>query len=259
MQHGLRIAIDLRAKSQLDVFYLGSYDETLVERCTRLLPSGCLVLDVGANVGLTSLPLAHAASALGGHVHAFEPVRRNLERLRSNIALNKLDELITVWPFGLSSATGEAQISLREDFGLGGTTGNAAIVIDQTDHRFDVETIPLRTLDELVADGSLTRVDFAKVDIEGHEDYFLKGAQQTLASLRPIIMMEINKPYYARRGVDLDVELAGLLRGYKVLRSERAEYRQWSEMRSVSECQRLDNVFVVPEERALEITNTLNA
>jgi FkbM family methyltransferase len=259
LQEQLRITVDLRASSQRDVLYLGRYDEELLACCQRLLSPGCTVLDVGANVGLTSLPLGRYAEQLGGHVHAFEPVPSNLERLRANIALNRLEASVTVWPIGLSSEPGTARISLREDFDAGGTTGNAAIVIDESDARFALQTIELRPLDALLEDPAFARIDFIKVDIEGHEDFFLAGAQRALAQHRPCLLMEVNKPYYARRGVDLDERVKALAPGYRALRSEGGAYRRWAMCGSLSECQRLDNVFLAPAERADEVARKLNA
>jgi FkbM family methyltransferase len=258
LQGKLRITVDLRANSQRDVLYLGSYDAELLACCERLLPPFCTVLDVGANVGLTSLPLARFAGERGGHVPAFEPVPSNLSRLRENIALNGLEELITIWPFGLSAEAGTANISLREDFDAGGTTGNAAIVIDASDARFAVQPIELRALDSLLDEAALSRIDFIKVDIEGHEDFFLAGAQRALAQHAPVVLMEVNKPYYARRGVDLNERVATLAPAYRVLRSERAAYRKWRACDDLAECQRLDNVFLVPAVRFDEVRQKLN-
>lgn len=259
LQSGLKISVDLRTNMQRDVLYVGGYDERLLACCVRLLPSKPVVLDVGANIGLTLLPLAVAARERGGSAHGFEPVPANLDVLHKNVALNKLDSVIKVWPFGLSSEHGQAQISLREDFVSGGASGNASLVIAANESHFATQTIELRTLDEVYESLGCDQIDFMKIDIEGHEDHFLRGAQKTLARHRPILMMEINKPYYARRNVDLDQELPPLLQGFKVLRSEGGHYRHWLEMTSVNECQRLDNVFVVPRDRCAEVLATLNA
>ncbi len=193
----------------------------------------------------------------GGVLHAFEPVNNNRARLNDNVQLNDLQEVITIWPVGLSSCDGTAAISLREDFEQGGTTGNASLVMTATE-QFATETIALRTLDNMLSEMACARIDLIKVDIEGHEDHFLAGARKTLETLRPIVMMEINKPYYARRGVDLDQALPPLLNGFDVLRSEEGRYQRWMPMGSVTECQRLDNVFVVPKERATAALSILN-
>ena len=45
--------------------------------------------------------------------------------------------------------------------------------------------VPLTTIDELVAELKLPRVDFIKMDIEGAEKNALKGARATLNHFRP--------------------------------------------------------------------------
>jgi FkbM family methyltransferase len=231
----------------------------LLACCVRLLPTEPTVLDVGANIGLALLPLAAAARERGGFVHAFEPLPANLDVLNKNVALNNMESDVKTWPFGLSSEHGQAEISLREDFVAGGASGNASLVISSNDAHFATQMIELRTLDEVYETLGCKRIDFIKVDIEGHEDHFLRGAQTMLARDRPILMMEINKPYYARRDVDLDLTLPTLLEGFTILRSEGGRYKHWLQMTSVTECQRLDNVFVVPQERVTRSLATLNA
>ena len=54
------------------------------------------------------------------------------------------------------------------------------------------------------ADVSTMGVNVIKVDIEGHEDYFMKGAKEILRTHRPIVLTEVNKPYYETRKKSLD-------------------------------------------------------
>ncbi|MDB4989998.1 MAG: FkbM family methyltransferase [Myxococcaceae bacterium] len=260
LQSGVRIKLDLRALSQRDAFYLGHYDREYIASCTCLLDEGCVVLDVGANVGLTLLPLATRVKALHGHIHAFEPVHENLVRLRANIALNQLESVSSAWPFGLSSQSSSAQISLREDFLAGGRTGNASLVIDVSEGAFATETIELRALDQFARQTSLlARLDLIKVDIEGHEDYFLEGARDTLDKYRPVVAMEVNKTYYGRRGVDLDERLRQVVPDYQMLVSAHGLYRNWRVSESINECKRLDNVLLVPRERLEQVQTRLRS
>ena len=55
-----------------------------------------------------------------------------------------------------------------------------------------VEKVKLATLDDYVAAKRLSRLDFMKVDIDGHETHFVRGAAQTLREFQPIILMEFN-------------------------------------------------------------------
>ena len=60
------------------------------------------------------------------------------------------------------------------------------------------ETIHLTTLDRLVADTGLTRLDFLKADIEGWEARMLAGGKSALARFRPVIMLELVAEHLAR-------------------------------------------------------------
>ena len=100
-----------------------------------------------------------------------------------------------------------SEITLREDFSEGAETGNAAIPTnDEFDEGFARVPIELTTLDIVWADQKFhpPHIDMIKLDIEGHEDFFLRGAQATVDSQRPTILMEVNKPYYRARGVELN-------------------------------------------------------
>ena len=54
-----------------------------------------------------------------------------------------------------------------------------------------------------------------KIDIEGHEDFFFRGAEKTLRDSRPTVLMEVNIAFYKARGVDniLDV-FNSIFQGY---------------------------------------------
>lgn len=64
------------------------------------LPTGCVLWDIGANVGLYS---CYAAKARNCQVYAFEPSVFNIEILARNIVLNDLVDRVTVVPLPLSS------------------------------------------------------------------------------------------------------------------------------------------------------------
>ncbi|HEX4047180.1 MAG TPA: FkbM family methyltransferase, partial [Elusimicrobiota bacterium] len=51
-------------------------------------------------------------------------------------------------------------------------------------------TVPLRTVDSLVRERGLERVDFLKIDIEGAVPAALRGAAETMRRFRPLIALE---------------------------------------------------------------------
>jgi hypothetical protein len=60
--------------------------------------------------------------------------------------------------------------------------------------------------------------------------------------------MEVNKPYYRARGVDYDERLAGLVPPDYLI--YRRSGKGWEEITSFETCAPLDNVFLVPREKA---------
>jgi hypothetical protein len=57
-------------------------------------------------------------------------------------------------------------------------------------HSNQSETVPCLTLDGLIAQNQLTRVDLLKIDAEGHEIQVLKGSDRLLREFAPIILYE---------------------------------------------------------------------
>jgi len=258
MRLGHRMKVDLRSWTERYAYYSGIYqDEELIRTARRLLPQDAVVLDVGANIGFFTVPLARALADRRGTLHAFEPLPSNFARLEENLRLNDLpDGVVQRWPCGLSSECTELEITLREDFQRGGETGNASIVIDDgLDARFKRIKVPVRTLDDFAAEHALDRLDFVKIDIEGHEDLFFEGGRSTLARTRPTILMEVNAPYFRRRGVVLAERLAELLPpDYRFARRTDA----WHAIDDVGECDEIDDALLVPAERLGATLDTLN-
>ena len=75
----------------------------------------------------------------------------------------------------------ETVLTLHED---PDNTAADSFVIDQAGWQ-DIQNIPVTTIDALVAELHLPRVDFIKMDIEGAEPRALKGARKTLKRFRP--------------------------------------------------------------------------
>jgi len=191
MKLGHRMIVDTRTLTEARSLYTGDYDDAKISFFMALMNEGPVFIDIGANVGFYTVPLARVAQQKHGKVLAFEPLRSNIQRLQENIRLNQLDEIVNVIPVGLSFSFGQSMITLREDFLRGGEIGNAAILIeDGSDEKYSAQQIQLETLDGLRS-VKIERADLIKIDVEGHEDQVLKGARNTIERHRPIIMVEI--------------------------------------------------------------------
>ncbi|MEL6652985.1 MAG: FkbM family methyltransferase [Bacteroidota bacterium] len=196
MKAGFDILIDVRSESHLGAFWCGEYDTPLIRKFCRQFREGWTVLDIGANVGYYSIPMAQGLASLGGTLYAFEPLSQNFEALSRSVTHNQLSNL-HLHKIGLGEKSEQLNIALTE----GGETGNAVItnqaLIDEKGF-VPKESIQVESLDEIAPDLGLDRCDFIKVDIEGAEIFFLRGAKALITKHRPVIYGEFNS-YFMRK------------------------------------------------------------
>ena len=141
----------------------------------RGVQPGDVVLDCGANIGMfTKTALASGARV----VVAVEPAPATLECLRRNLALEIAQRRVIVYPKGVWDHDDFLNLAVDEH-----NVGSNSVVLDL--NRPKSVRVPLTTIDELVAELKLPRVDFIKMDIEGAEKNALKGARATLNRYRP--------------------------------------------------------------------------
>lgn len=172
----------------------------------ELAKPGMTVVDVGANIGYTTLTLAHAVGHQG-YVHAFEPSARAYRSLLLNLAVNGYD-----WVHARRAACGDFD---------GGAELHVARVSSEYSSlrpislRTRVEQVPVVRLDSCVAQAGLV-----KVDTEGAEWQVLRGATSLLRS-RPIVVVETLARHTQRFGYHPDEMLAWLREfGYEIDRRE---------------------------------------
>jgi FkbM family methyltransferase len=140
--------------------------------------AGDITLDCGANVGVT----VHEELAAGAKtVVAVEPAPENIECLRRNYASEIQSGRVIIVSKGVWDR--DDFLTLRVD----PKNSAADSFVIHREGALDVDKIPLTTIDEIVADLKLPRVDYIKLDIEGAEPKALAGARETLAHYKPRI------------------------------------------------------------------------
>jgi FkbM family methyltransferase len=140
---------------------------------------GDVVLDCGAHVGVfTDLALRLGAAK----VVAIEPDPVNLECLRRNFVSEIAGGTVLIVPEGVWSSRTVLQLHESNT-----NSGMNSVVTPEGGRVFQ---IPVTTIDQLVADLGLERVDFIKMDIEGAEREALRGAAATLSKYHPRLMLD---------------------------------------------------------------------
>jgi FkbM family methyltransferase len=146
-----------------------------------LLQPGDVVLEVGANIGAHTLPLARAVGA-AGRVYAIEPQRRLFQMLCANLALNDLRN-VHVRQQGLGAAPEVLRVSTPAA-SAPANYGGVSLA------RQGEESVEVVTLDHLRFD----RLDLIKIDVEGMEEAVLRGGVETIRRLRPKLYVENDRP-----------------------------------------------------------------
>lgn len=128
---------------------------------------GDTVLDIGAYVGMFSIKASRAVGPTG-KVVAIEPSPENYELLKQNC--EGLDNVIPIKK-AIWSSNGTERLYYSR------TPAANSLVVAWANY-IEVETI---TLDNLIDELGIGRVDFIKLDVEGAELAVLKGAKETMA------------------------------------------------------------------------------
>jgi FkbM family methyltransferase len=176
----------------LAIYVLGGFELRTLRRYAEIIKEGDIVLDIGANIGAHTLPLAQLVGK-SGWVFSFEPTAYAFGKQLTNIALNPMlaaristqqmmltatdnddlpDSIYSSWP--LESA---GDLHNEHHGRLMGTHGASK-----------------GTLDSFVRGAGIQRVDFIKLDVDGNENDVLAGARTVLRDSRPKIMLEL-APY----------------------------------------------------------------
>ena len=134
-----------------------------------------LILDVGANCGSYCLPLTEAAAA-GSRIVAFEPNPVMAARLRRNLALNDLQNLVEIQEVSLGARDGHADLWIDER-NLGFSSLHAPQASLTRSNRVPVR----RLVDFLPPPGSSFDIFVIKIDIEGSEDQVLGPFLESVA------------------------------------------------------------------------------
>lgn len=190
----------------------------LLPLLATLIPRDGIVIDVGAHAGqFTKL---FAGLAPEGKVYAFEPSGYARSILEPMLRTRRLANVVLV-PLGLSDAEGEAVLSTP--IKASGSLGfGVAHLGESADRRAQQrETVPLTTLNSFVAREKIPRLDFIKIDVEGWEGAALRGACETIARFRPVLLLELVEKHLLRAGDAPGIVLASLrAHGYEAARIE---------------------------------------
>jgi len=196
---GGKVVLNPREDIGLVTLLHGTFERAETECARECARTGTVAIDVGANIGMFTIPLALAVGE-SGRVLAIEPAAENVERLKSNLLLNGLCN-VEVKPMAAADKAGQLLLKLGADPAFHSTTE----IVRGREGDGGV-TVPADTLDNVWAAAGSPTVSFLKIDTEGGEISVLRGAEKLLRTHGPAILVEAK----GRRVRELD-ELLGPL------------------------------------------------
>ena len=175
-----------------------------------------VIFDVGAHVGKYSAQLIRSFPK--ADVYAFEPNPATFAQLSERFANGEIHCI----NLGVSSEAGRMEMYVYPD---NPTTSHATayreVITDLNAAQAQRVDVSVTTLDDFCRDQAIARVDFLKIDTEGHELEVLRGATGLLArGGLPVVQFEFNEPNVVSRVFMRDFYT--LLDGYTFFRLDTA-------------------------------------
>ncbi len=162
------------------MLHLGVYDLVVSEVIWRLTEAGETVLDLGANLGYMTALLARRTGP-SGRVLSFEAHPEIAGELRANLGRwhdRAGGTRVQIHETALSDHDGTVRFEVPAQFATNRGVSRVAEANGKDEPGGHSLSIPCVRLDRILAD--LGPVGLAKMDVEGHEEAVLRGAQQAL-------------------------------------------------------------------------------
>ncbi len=168
----------------------GKYEPWLtkyMELASTYYSSDKVAIDIGANVGIITVVLAHLQSK--GIVIAFEELSVMYEHLVQNVQKNKFINIITE-----RQIVGYVDNQLKTiHVPFGDNVGGSFVRSEKVKNASHTEKVATISLDTYLAKNNPNiAIKILKVDVEGWETFVLRGARKTIEKHRPVVFIELN-------------------------------------------------------------------
>jgi FkbM family methyltransferase len=169
-----------------------SYEKELMY-LARFISPGMVVVDGGASAGIYTVAAARFVG-LSGLVLSFEPGAEAFSVLRENVLLNGLQN-VRIYHAALAEAEGKAALYHHAH------GPNSFSLAPAGTQRIEFEQVTTRALSEVAQEEAVERIGLIKLDVEGAEEFVLRGAEQLIANSHPTIILEVNGTAAQRLGL----------------------------------------------------------
>ena len=162
----------------------------------RLYDGNGFFLDIGANIGLVSIPFTimqnnrHPSSNIV--TYCFEAISSNHQTLVKNIEENVLHDNIRSFCIGLGDSEKEVDIQVEGNLRNNEGTGTANIIAEKSTYKCERIKLQISTIDNMVSKKIISGNDCSliKIDTDGYDFFILMGMEGLIKDSRPIIFGE---------------------------------------------------------------------
>lgn len=166
----------------------GFYDRPFTNWLMKNIKPGWTCLDIGSNIGYVTEVLSRIVGP-SGNVISFEPLVDLVEKYKDASKLNDYSNCspITMYPYGLSNVNAKQKIEVfMDNIAKSSIRGDGFIPNPESGNILkEVETVRL----DSVYSG---KVDFMKIDVEGHEPEVWEGLTENAKNCT-LILIELGQ------------------------------------------------------------------
>lgn len=143
-----------------------------------------MVIEVGANMGIHTVPMGAQLKKENRMLFAFEPQPVIFQQLCANLALNGLMN-VRALPYACGSENGAVTFEVPDYLNIGNFGGTSMCESPPESARREI--VQCVRLDAIVSDGTVGAI---KIDVEGYELEVLKGSEGIFARCHPLLYVE---------------------------------------------------------------------
>ncbi len=188
-------------------------DEPSQQLLYQYVQRGMVVIDIGANIGVTALNFAKRVSPLG-KVFSFEPSAYNYQKAAMNISLNNFLN-ITLINQGLGN---EKTTAFLYNVNPNNRGMQRLLNVEDSNSVYEKTAVEIDTLDCSMQKFSIAKPSLIKIDVEGYEYKVIQGGKETIRKYKPALFIELDDDNLREQGSNA-AELVQLLHQlqYKII------------------------------------------
>ena len=213
---GIQWQLDLEEGIDFYIYLFGRYEVSSYKAMKNLLQPGDITLDIGANIGAHTLPMAELVGK-SGKVIAIEATNWAYQKLLRNLSLNEdLKDSVTPVQSLLNETSNQADAphALYSSWSFDEKKEKHKILRGSLNSTSEAKVL---ALDDLVNSLKLEKLDFIKMDVDGFECKVLRGSDYTIKHYKPSMLIEISPFLLREREGSLEEYLDFLIQnGYKI-------------------------------------------